>query len=212
MHEINFSIFFMETNIMITNCIWVTRFMFLYDILFHTRVDCKHIHGQPIDIDIKELPQNKWQFHKLWSSVQETKVSLNPLVSNEWVRWAKEGKKTDTTIFDASKIVLALCWVFQLVKNFDETCDANKRHFAMFAIVRFKVRLKDLMCSWVGSLAFYAAWTIWHLERICRTNDSLWSFSTLWIWKLALISLVFRGVEKTSNVFITLNKMYFMFH
>ncbi len=83
----------METNIMITNCIWVTRFMFLHDILFHTRVDCKHIHVQPIDIDIKELPQNKWQFHKLWSSVQETKVSLNPLASNEWVRWAKEGKK-----------------------------------------------------------------------------------------------------------------------
>jgi len=55
--------------------------------------------------------------------VQETKVSLNPLASNEWV--AKEGKKTCTAIFDASKIVLALCWVFQLVKNFDETCDAN---------------------------------------------------------------------------------------
>jgi len=35
----------------------------------------------------------------------------------------RKGKKTCSTIFYASKIVLALCWVFQLVKNFDETCD-----------------------------------------------------------------------------------------
>jgi hypothetical protein len=71
------------------------------------------------------------------------------------------------------KNCFTLCWVFQLVKNFDETCDANEHCFAMFAIVRFRVRLKDLMCLWVGSLACYAAWMIWHLERICRTNDSM---------------------------------------